>query len=193
MTNKICNTCNIEKPVEKFGINRVANSTNYHAGNLTSYKGDCKPCLSKKAKAYRDANPDLWKKYKLNNGKQKDFIGADKLLISAIRDRVHQAKQRDKKKGNITTLNIHQMHQLYISQQGKCALTGVNLKVEKHSPLCISIDKIEPSKAYTPTNVQWVCWAANRAKGDLTMLNFTEMCKRVTEKCNDYPKGVQLK
>ncbi len=187
MTTKICNTCKKKKDVSLFGINRKANSNNFHAGAIDQYKGDCKLCLAEKSKAYRAEHPDLWKKYKENQGKITKYPKENRLLLSAIRMRITDAKVRDKKKGRVALINVDSMYQLFVKQNGNCALTGVPLAIAKNTPLTLSIDKIKPELGYLNDNVQWVCWAVNRAKGDLTTIDFIDMCKRVTEKCRDYP------
>ncbi|RLD70194.1 MAG: hypothetical protein DRI98_08575 [Bacteroidetes bacterium] len=51
-----------------------------------------------------------------------------------------------------------------------------------------SIDRIDSNKGYVSDNVQWTCWAVNRAKGDLTNDDFIKLCRAVVERCNDYPE-----
>ena len=187
MNTKQCNTCRKIKSLDQFGINRKANSNNFHASQITQYKSDCKSCLSIKAKAYRDANPGLWKKYQSNEGKLKSYPKKDRLLLSAIRMRVTDAKARAKKRNQTITITVDFMYQLFKQQNGQCALSNTQLAIQKQIPTSLSIDKKDPLLGYSEDNVQWVCWAVNRAKGDLTMRTFIDMCKRITEKCRDYP------
>ncbi len=187
MTTKICKTCKENKPVSEFGINRKVDSDNFHSGLITLYKPHCKPCLSILAKQYRDANPGLWKKYRLPNGKRKSYPKEDRLLLSAIRTRMHSAKQNAKRNPERAfTIDADYLYQLWKQQKGLCAISKEPMLIVKTSPVSLSIDKIIPENGYVKGNVQWVVWAINRAKGDLDMHTFIYMCKRVTETCRDY-------
>ena len=98
--------------------------------------------------------------------------------MSAIRQRLTDAKSRTKKysKTDITVTAEH-LYELFIQQDRKCALTGATLLVEQNHPLCLSLDQIDPAKGYTVGNVQWLAWAVNRAKGDLSTADFYDMCE----------------
>lgn len=184
--SKICNTCKLEKPLSEFGINRKIDSNNFHKGVIPQYKGDCKVCLAKKAKIYRDKHPNLWKKYKNSSGKLKSYPKEDRWLLSAIRDRVTNAKSNNKRQNRPFNIDADYMYNLWKIQQGKCALTGVDMLLQRRSPISLSIDKIIPEKGYIKGNVQWTSWASNRAKGDLDIETFCSMCQRVLEMCRDY-------
>lgn len=185
MTTKICNTCNQTKDLSEFGRQNAKN--NFHKGLIPVYKGDCKKCLAKKAKAYRDSKPDLWKKYKdKSKSKNAFFPDEHKLLVSAIRTRIHSAKQNNKRYSDREfALTDEYMYTLWKSQQGKCALSGVDLVIEKSHPDSLSIDKIIPEKGYTEGNVQWVTISVNRAKSDLTQEQLITMCQNILKTCND--------
>lgn len=191
MTTKTCNKCNKILDLSKFPLAfKAENSTAYSAQNTPTYKNTCKPCLAIEAKKYRDSRPGLWKNYVGKNkgkGKITRYPLEDRALISAISNKITNAKQRIRRNPDlIVELDKHELYLLFKKQEGKCALTGTGLSLKKHTPLNLSIDKIDPSKGYVMTNVQWVCWAVNRAKGDLSMNDFIGMCKAVTRTCNDY-------
>lgn len=98
--------------------------------------------------------------------------------MSAIRQRLTDAKTRTKKYGKVAvTVDADHLYELFLKQDRKCALTGVALSVLQEDPLCLSLDQIDPSKGYVIGNVQWLAWVVNRAKGDLSMDDFYEMCE----------------
>ncbi len=102
--------------------------------------------------------------------------------MSLIRGRITEAKGRAKKFNQVKPdIDEDYMFEMINSQNRKCAATGCTFVIEKKHPLCPSLDKIEPDKGYTKGNVQWLSWAANRAKGDLSSHDFVVMCKRVVE------------
>ena len=182
MKDKTCTTCNETKPIEEFGKNG-SRGTNFRSNAGTARKAVCKVCTALAAKAWRKANPNY---HKNKSNKINKYVVEDKLLISAIGSRLIDAKQRIKNLNQIPTdLDRDWLFDLYKKQEGKCALSGVSLVVEKGTPLTLSLDKIDPSKGYVKGNVQWLCWAVNRAKGDLHTEDFVDMCQSVVRKCND--------
>lgn len=82
-------------------------------------------------------------------------------------------------------LVVSELHALLVSQGRKCALTGLPLTCEAGSPWVASLDQIEPAVGYVIENVQLVCWAANRAKGDLSREDFLLMCDSVVRLAQD--------
>lgn len=172
--NQICVTEMMKAPSKQNWKNTSRPRQSYH-----SY---CKPCRAEYARQFRA-------KYTSENGK--GYRGSDKIkkvepkdrkLMSLIRGRLVEANGRAKKFNKITPdIDEDFLLNLFEFQNRKCALTGIDFVIEKKHPLCPSLDKIEPDKGYTKDNVQWLSWAANRAKGDLTTHDFVTMCKRIVE------------
>ncbi len=77
------------------------------------------------------------------------------------------------------TPDLEVLTSLWLFQQGKCALTGRPMSLESGSPWVVSVDKRDPALGYSVSNMQLSCWAANRAKGDLTHDEFVDMCRDV--------------
>lgn len=179
MNTKTCKTCNQEKPIADFSRNTKEGNFN-HTPN-SSYKAQCKVCCSLYAKAWRKKN----KGYR-GSGKLSKYPKEEMLLLSVIRRKLNEAIGRMKKYGKeVSDLDTDYLYQLYKQQGGKCAYSGAVLQTEKHSFTMLSLDQIEPSKGYLKGNVQWLAWAVNRAKGDLPEDLFLDMCRVITEKCND--------
>jgi hypothetical protein len=102
--------------------------------------------------------------------------------MSAIRQRLVDARGRCKKLGKQPPqVNANYLYQLYLNQNRSCALTKAPLVIEKAHPLCLSLDQIDPAKGYVEGNVQWLAWCVNRAKGDLSMDHFYEMCEVILD------------
>lgn len=58
------------------------------------------------------------------------------------------------------------------SLNGKCAISNIPMTYEfcKGNVMTnISVDQINPKAGYTKDNVQLVCWAVNRMKGEMSM------------------------
>lgn len=178
MSSKICCTCKQEKPLFDFpSIN--SNTTSYRSlGTKTGqYEGRCRPCKAEYAREWRKKH----KNYK-GSGKLLSVPVEDALLMSAISERLNNARLRIKKFGGIPSdLNRDYLYRLFKEQNGVCALSGVPMKVEKRAVSCLSLDQICAGKGYVVGNVQWVAWAANRAKGDMDSDVFLDMCHKIVE------------
>lgn len=80
---------------------------------------------------------------------------------------------------------------LFISQNRKCAITGVDLFFDSRydrSDGNASLDRIDSTKPYKKGNVQWVHKNINNMKKGLSQVEFVDWCRRVSEYV---PFGVQ--
>ena len=184
MNEKTCVKCHETKPLDLFS-KKVDGANNFAALDQPGrpiYKNTCKACDAAYAREFRRKN----KNYR-GSGKNNKYPKEHRLLISAIRLRLNSCKQNYKKRNGEceSDLTDDYLYQLFHSQQGKCRYLGIDLKVEKKHLASLSLDKIDPQKGYTKGNVQWVCWAVNRAKGEMSEDEFLKMCRIITEKCND--------
>lgn len=81
-------------------------------------------------------------------------------------------------------INIKEVWELFLKQDRKCALSGIELKFnmrrkEDIKNCTASLDRIDSFKDYTIDNVQWVHKNVNRMKWDLTQEEFINICKKV--------------
>lgn len=97
------------------------------------------------------------------------------------------AKRRAKKKKLIFDLDIKFLWDLYINQNRKCALSGIDLVFPKSSNCTksgnISLDRISSSLGYTKDNVQWVCKDVNLMKMYLDQKVFLDLCEKISINC----------
>lgn len=178
MQTKHCTQCDTTKPVESFTKSIRAGS--YKLQN-TDYHSYCKVCNAARARELRKAYGTNYR----GTGKLKNVPVEDRYLMSAIRARLSDAKARCRKLNKpLPEVSDTYLYNLFLNQNRKCALTGTPLLVEKQSPVCLSLDQIDPSKGYIEGNVQWLAWAVNRAKGDLSLEDFYDMCSAVLSNRN---------
>lgn len=173
MPTKLCNSCGETKPLDQFTQSK--RQFKYSASqNRHSY---CKVCNAARAREWRKTRPNYRGTGRINAIPQED-----RLLMSAIRQRLSDARGRCKKlKRDAPVLTDIYLYELFLKQNRCCALTGATLVIEPNHPLCLSLDQIEPEKGYIEGNVQWLAWCVNRAKGDLSLDHFYEMCEVVLE------------
>lgn len=83
-------------------------------------------------------------------------------------------------------ITIEDAWEIFEKQEGKCALTGIELKFRKgdNRIQTASLDRIDSSKSYTKENVQWVHKEINRMKGNLSESEFLNYCKEIIKWSN---------
>jgi len=96
---------------------------------------------------------------------------------------------RASKKHRSFTLTIEEAWDLFLSQDRKCALTGLHLEFGRaHYPeeTTASLDRIDSAQGYEVGNVQWVHKSINFMKGSLQQDEFIRFCRLVTENTHDH-------
>ncbi len=84
-------------------------------------------------------------------------------------------------------LSIEEAYNIYLSQNGKCALTGLDIELGRkaYDNITASLDRINSDIGYTKNNVQWVHKAVNRMKGRLSNQQFYTICLLTKNYCNN--------
>ena len=78
----------------------------------------------------------------------------------------------------------NQAWELFLKQNRKCALTGIEIKFSKNwknKDCTASLDRIDSSKDYTIDNIQWVHKDINRIKSNFPEDVFIRWCNLVSE------------
>lgn len=90
-------------------------------------------------------------------------------------------KTNAKKRNLEFNITIEYAYQLFLKQNGKCALSGIEIKFrhpyEARNIQTTSLDRIDSSKGYVEGNVQWVHKTVNVMKMNLTQEEFLQWCK----------------
>lgn len=91
---------------------------------------------------------------------------------------------RAKKKGIHIDLTPDEAYSIFVEQNGKCKLSGVDISLgsrEKYNPkeITASLDRIDSDGYYTKDNVQWVYKEINFMKYTLSQEQFIYLCKMV--------------
>lgn len=102
--------------------------------------------------------------------------------------RLNTAKNRPKQSRQKIAVTPDMLLDLYIFQEGKCALTGRFMDYEttdeefagkKCNPRVLTIDRIDSNRGYFIDNIQLVCWDVNLFKGKVNQDYFKKICKMV--------------
>jgi len=90
--------------------------------------------------------------------------------FSDYKEYIRKAKRRQKKFGFDVDIDVKYLKELFESQNGKCAVTGVELihgsNINKN--FMASVDRIDSSLGYIRGNVRFVSLTVNYAKNDQT-------------------------
>ncbi len=182
--NQLCIACNTVKPLSEFPKRGIKQNYVFLGTVQSTYDNRCNACKAAYAKEFRKKNPGY-----RGTGKLKRIPKEDRLLASAISHRLTCATGRSKKSNlPLPSVDRDYLYQLFKKQDGKCAVSGVTMKIEKGAVTCLSLDQITPGLGYVEGNIQWVAWAVNRAKGDMSTEIFHDMCRQVV----DYQKAQRL-
>jgi hypothetical protein len=94
--------------------------------------------------------------------------------------------RRDGKKREFS-VTIQELWNLFVEQNGKCALSGVSIYFAKNSRekqqglYTASLDRADSSRGYTIDNVQWVHKDVNNIKTDMDQGRFVELCGLISD------------
>lgn len=80
------------------------------------------------------------------------------------------------------SITIEDMWELFLKQEGICALSGITLSLERNKkgqPVTASLDRIDSSLGYTISNIQWIHKHINVMKNAQTMEQFIYICKKI--------------
>lgn len=107
----------------------------------------------------------------------KNFEGIPYEFFNKIK---YDAKNRDLE----FSITIEYILDLFIEQDKKCALSGIDLRMGNHrratGDRTASLDRIDSSKGYIEGNVQWVHKCINYMKMDLQDKDFIYFCNQVS-------------
>jgi len=113
----------------------------------------------------------------------KDWNGVGKISGAFWYDHIVKSANGSKGRSPVDlTLTKQQAWDLFIKQDGKCALSGIILSFpERHNDKTwtASLDRIDSSKGYTQNNVQWLHKDVNMMKRIYDQDYFINICKLI--------------
>jgi hypothetical protein len=88
------------------------------------------------------------------------------------------------RRGISFNISINDLEDIWCSQLGRCAYSGIKLTLpirNRSKNYNASLDRIDSTKGYEKTNVQWVLKEINFMKTTLTVERFVDLCKIITK------------
>jgi hypothetical protein len=138
--------------------------------------------LTRKTSPVKSCGCERYKK----GSKHKQWIGFEGIsggwwYAHVLRERTQTIRQRVP-----VTVTIQYAWELFISQNKKCYLSGIDIVIAGSSKYnTASIDRIDSSKGYEEGNIQWVHKDLNFMKRNYSQEYFIEVCKKVAENFED--------
>jgi len=147
-------------------------------GNEYHYRVKCRNCGKEWLKAKWTFGVYRCQCYKTVNGAY-NFQGYKSISAIYFNSCKHGAAVRDFS----FEITKEDMWQQWLKQDGKCALSGIPLTIERNykkmKTMTASLDRIDSTKGYTTDNIQWVHKDLNRMKMNYDNQYFIDMCKLV--------------
>lgn len=159
-----CKKCKQYKPIEEF----YENGSNIKCRKF--YSNCCKNCESERKQETRIKSYD-------SNVEQ--FF---KTLLNGCKGRARRSEGQYN-----CDVTLDQLLQLYEQQNHKCALSGLEMTTitgSGHLLLNASVDRINPGKDYTISNIRLVCSHVNMMRSNLTDAELLEFCKAIVNTSN---------
>lgn len=117
-------------------------------------------------------------------GKRQDKYSPFRYFVNKARSRINGYPHgQELKKFDIT---VELLLELWESQKGKCAITGVKMELPKttysprNSPSCASLDRIDTSKGYMKDNVEFICQFVNLGKNNYSKNQIQKFFDQIT-------------
>ena len=88
-----------------------------------------------------------------------------------------QIKYNAEKRNFEFTISIKKLQKILDKQNGRCALSGMDIRNSNKS-----LDRIDSSKGYHEKNIQWIHKDINRMKSDFDEKYFIDLCKLIAIK-----------
>lgn len=144
----------------------------YYCSACKKYLSKEKFCLQSKH-TYRDCLSSRCRECSSKNSKKvRQNLVSNQALEYMLRSKLSRAKCRAKQSNLLFTITLNDLYDIWNEQCGKCAISDIPMTYilgNGNIMTNISVDQINPKAGYTKDNVQLVCWAVNRMKGEMDM------------------------
>lgn len=187
---RTCSKCKTEKSLDNFYKDKY---------DSLGLQKSCKPCQKTRNKDYAanhreyfrsknkehynpDENKTRYHKYQKSylDRRNKERLDEKTRLFESFK----AAKSRANSKGLDFSIDFEWLWEQYVSQNGKCLLTGIQFKLERNKfaerfsfPFSVSIDRIDSGQGYTKQNTRLVCTIVNLALNRFGDEAFKQMCE----------------
>lgn len=188
---KLCSKCQIEKSEEEFSFQDKSVGKRMawckkccSERGKTLYRFECvdcgKPCERTKSRVSTTNRCLACARAKIirdNGGVPVNYSGTYNFAGKTFATWVASAKKRKID----WELTKEQVEDIFSRQNGRCALSGIEMMPKKNTPYRPSLDRIDSAKGYVLSNVQFVCSVVNVMKNKFVEEEFIKICKLIAE------------
>lgn len=145
------------------------------------YRTKNREILAKNSSEYRSKHKERLRASERERGRRKyaEIRNSLELFIQRLYVTVRNRSYIRGRKSVDCVVTADELLNIYHLQNGRCALTNVEMVWQFKSPLQISVDRIDSSGIYELSNVQLVCKWVNFAKNDLTNEQFDGLLRQL--------------
>ena len=173
MSTRICNICNVEKPIEEFRLCRT--KYRYKKCKKCTNTTYCKICNKKAggkkkcARCYDEAR-GVVREFKCRKHSLESWL---KMLLRSTKlsgkTRNRPVKEND--------LDFDLLLGLWEKQNGLCAITNMAMNTQSTDITSASVDRIDPLRGYLKGNVMLTCQWVNMGRNRTEMEKFKAILK----------------
>jgi hypothetical protein len=168
---KTCTKCGEAKPLSEYHVAR---------GKLRGRTSQCAKCNNRRG-SIRYAAYDAAKKKELRDRARERELANPRHalninLLTALRYRPCD-----------NPITLDQLADLFVAQEGRCALSGVTMTWGrgKVTATSISLDRIDADGGYTAGNVRLLCHAVNAFRGRMSDSEMIAMARAIVAKADE--------
>lgn len=174
---KTCSKCGKTKSLQDFPIRRRTTKR----GILR--RMDCQECCNTRSRILYSKNPNTPAKQRARRSAFSRRAGTPRHslninLLTALRYRPCD-----------NPITLDELSQLFITQGGRCALSGIEMTWAKGKllPTSITLDRIDHDGGYTSGNVRLLCHAVNSFRGRMSDDEMIAMARSIVAKADSCP------
>ena len=104
------------------------------------------------------------------------------LMESSPQQWLRKCYHSSKSKTRQCTVTLEYVQNLWDEQNGKCAISGLDMKYKNNDLMSASVDRIDSSKDYIEGNIQLTCQWVNLAKSNATNEEILQILKQYRDK-----------
>lgn len=117
-------------------------------------------------------------RFKRGNG-HKQWTGFEGISGNWWYSHVERERKQTTRKKILITITKEYAWDLFVKQNKKCALSGMDITISSDKYSTASIDRIDSSKGYEEGNIQWVHKHVNFMKRTYSQDYFIDLCKKI--------------
>ena len=126
-----------------------------------------------------------WCKSCCNEGNARSREKVNATIAGRAKIFLQNAKKNAVKRGHMFDLCVEDIVSYWEIQQGICAYSGREMTLKAGQLNTVSLERIDSSVGYIPSNTVLVCQAINRMKSDFEFDDFYSLCSDVAKFLGD--------